>query len=96
MNCAHEFWESESAVAVDGLCPLCLHAENAKMRAALKSCDYAFFTIVANTEPDAIKHASYDDLAKDICAAAAAQLPVIRDAIGIPPKGHAWHEPDAV
>jgi hypothetical protein len=38
----------------------------------------ALWMIVANTEPDAIKHCDYDHLAKDICDCANAALSEIR------------------
>lgn len=35
MVCKHEIWEQDTASHADGLCPLCLHAEIERLRAAL-------------------------------------------------------------
>lgn len=35
MSCPHEFYERESAVATEGLCPICMNEQLTKMRAAL-------------------------------------------------------------
>jgi len=34
-NCIHEIWDKETACA-DGMCPICLAAENTKLREALE------------------------------------------------------------
>lgn len=36
MKCAHDLAEMEASVWADALCPLCLQAENERLRAALQ------------------------------------------------------------